>query len=240
MQNRPSKHRSPFKQKNHTQGAPKDDDTVRRKPFSAFLIETGFWPLAFAGRCMQQFGLGAVAGFVLGAACVYGYAVFKILPGSMAAVATSAEHVSIATASPTPPKTVWLHGRVNDNDKPRKEEFEIGVLATRQGPFQDGSYSIQVPESDSYRVTLWNVGYQKFKLVELKADSSGNVNDVNFPTGLAKVEQPVNTQRSGPTNIYASLRERRLKERPDATLPLEKKTESDGANRPKVGKRSQS
>lgn len=239
MQNRPSKHRSLFKQKNHTHVAPKDDQGVIRKPFSVFLIETGFWPLAFAGRCMQQFGFGAVAGFLLGAGFVYGYSFFvKPLPGIKAA-APIVQTVPIVTPSPVLPKTVWLHGRVNDNDKPRKEEFEIGVLATRQGPFQDGSYSIQVPESDSYRVTLWNVGYQKFKLVELKADSAGNVNDVNFPADVAKVEPPKNKQRNEPSDIYASVRDRRPKEKPDATLRREKETESNLANRPEVDKRSQ-
>ena len=154
MQNRPSKHRSPFKQKNHTQGAPQDHQRVKRKPFSAFLIDTGFWPLAFAGRCMQQFGLGAVVGFVLGAACVYGYAVVKPLP--------YAKPTANQSGQPTPPaqlKTVQLRGLVRDSlGRPVKEPFTVGVLAKQLGPVQnsEGSFALEVPQSNSYDVALWN------------------------------------------------------------------------------------
>jgi hypothetical protein len=197
MQNRPTKHRSPFKQKNHTQVAPKDHG-VKRKPFSTFLIDTGFWPLAFAGRCVQQFGFGAVVGFVLGAACLYGYSFFRILPGSKAAVAL-VQPAPIPT--PAPPKTVVLHGTV----KSHETQFEIGVLAIRRGPFQpDGSYSVEVPESDRYLVIGWYPDYSKFKMQDMSPDKSGTLQELVFPTSpIAKREGPVDNQRNKASDNYA-------------------------------------
>ena len=192
MQNRPSKHRFPFKQKNHTQGAPNDDRGVKRKPFSVFLVETGFWPLSFAGRCMQQFGFGAVIGFVLGAACLYGYSFFRILPGSKAAVAPPAPQPVIASTAQ--PKRIWLHGTVKSHETP----FEIGVLLTRHGPFPpDDPYSIEVPENDRYLVVGWYPGYQNTTFQDMSPDASGTLPRFVFPTtGLAQ-------QRNRASDDYA-------------------------------------
>jgi hypothetical protein len=197
MQNRPTKRRFPFRERNHTQIEPKDDHGGKRKPFSAFLIDTGFWPLAFAGKCMQQFGFGAVAGFVLGAALLYGYSVFRILPGSR--VAAIERPAPIPT--PVPPKTVVLHGTVRSHET----QFEIGVLAIRRGPFQpDGSYSVEVPESDRYLVIGWYPDYSKFKMQDMSPDKSGTLQELVFPTTpMARQEGTVNNQRDRASDKFS-------------------------------------
>jgi len=157
-----------------------------------FLIESGLTPLPFVGRCMQFFGMGAVAAFFLGAAGVYGYAVFKILPGTKAAVAPLVQPVPIPT--PALPKTVVLHGTV----KSHETQFEIGVLAIRRGPFQpDGSYSVEVPESDRYLVIGWYPDYSKFKMQDMSPDKSGTLQELVFPTtDMARREGPLDSQRN--------------------------------------------
>lgn len=213
MQDHPSKHRPPVAEK-HTHVAAKAGDAVKRKPFSAFLIESDFKPLVFVGQCVQYFGFGAVAAFFFGAVCVYGYAMFKPLPYAAAAPSGAPiQAVQTPTQTPSQPRTVSLHGFLTTNDKPVSEQFEIGVLASRLGPFKrrDGSFSIQVPESDHYLISVWNAGYQRFQLIELKPDSDGDVHEVPFPSGMAGVESPVNNQRSGSSNSYASVRERRFR-----------------------------
>jgi len=97
------------------------------------------------------------------------------------------------------------HGFLASKDMPVTEKFEIGVLTSRLGPLErDGSFSIQVPESDHYLITVWNRGYQKLQLIELKPDSVGDIHKVPFFPGMA-VESPMNN-RSGSPNGYASLK----------------------------------
>jgi hypothetical protein len=206
----------------------KANHTLKKKSWDNFLIKSGIQPLVFVGHCTRQFGFVGVAAFLLGAVSVYGYAIFRPLPYAK------------ATEPPSQLKTIWLHGNVRDkDDKPMKEEFEIGVLAIRKGPFQDGSYSIPVPESDHYLVTLWNLGYQKFKLVELKADSAGNVNDVVFPADVTRPESSTNRQTKGSSSMYTAVGDKRLKERPNAPSALEKETKTSFANLSHLDKRSQ-
>jgi hypothetical protein len=155
----------------------------KRRSLSKFLLESDIKPVIFVGKCVQQFGWGAVIGFCLGAAGVYGYAfAAKSLP-----LVTLAQEQSKnpPTTGQTPPanQTRWLHGVIKSNDRLVTEDIEIGVLATRAGPFQSGVFRIQVPESDRYQITLWNQGYQRMQLVELRPDSDGNVHDVLFPSG---------------------------------------------------------
>ena len=188
----------------------------KRKSFSTFLIESDFKPLIFVGRCMQYFGVGAVVGFLGGAVFVYGYANFRPLPLIASLKPPTETPTPTPTQPPAQPKTVWLHGVVTNNDKPVKEQFEIGVLANAyRGPFQapDGSFSIQVPEAEKgqYLITLWNAGYQRFKLIQKTADSDGNVHDVVFDSSMAKLER--NNQRSETSNSYASAGQRLLRER---------------------------
>jgi hypothetical protein len=197
MQNHPLRNRTPGVAQHHPLTNGKNVHS-RKKKFATFLRETEIWPLVLAGRCVEQFGLGTVAGFVLGAACVYGYAVFKILPGSKAAVAPP-EHTT--TVSPAPPKTVVLHGMV----KSHQTQFEIGILSIRRGPFQpDGSYSIEVPESDRYLVVGWYPDYSKFKMQDMAPDKSGALQDLVFPTtDMSTWESPVKNHRNGASDNYA-------------------------------------
>jgi hypothetical protein len=204
MEEHPQKHRRFGRERNRPSHNVKTNHTSEKKSFDNFLIKSGIKPLVFVGQCAQYFGFLTVVAFLVGAAAVYGYALFRPLPYSKASQAE-------------PLKKVWLHGKVKDNAKPRNGEFEIGVLATRQGPFEDGSYAIEVPESARYEVTLWNPGYKEFKLAQLKADSAGNVNDVNFPSDLEKPEVTANKQGSDP-DVSAPAEDRRVRERAQLSL----------------------
>ena len=214
---------------------------TKRKSFSTFLIESDFKPLVFAGRCMQYFGVGTVIGVFVGAVFVYGYANFRPLPLIVLPKPPIETPTPAPTQPPVQPKTVWLHGVVTNNDKPVKEQFEIGVLANAyRGPFQapDGSFSIQVPEAEKgqYLITLWNAGYQKFKLVQKTADSDGNVHDVVFDSSMAKLER--NNQGSEPSNSFASVGQRLLRER-RIRLGSFGRTRSGFAGLARLNKRSQ-
>jgi hypothetical protein len=137
---------------------------------------------------VEQFGWGTVVGIILGAIGVYGYALFMHLPGSRAA--------------DTPAKKVMLHGIV----KSHENLFEIGVLAIRGGPFQpDGSYSIEVPESERYLVVSWYPDYSKFKMQDMSADKSGTLQPLVFPAAdVAELDVPVKNQGNGASNDHAS------------------------------------
>jgi hypothetical protein len=109
--------------------------------FADFLIDTNIWPLALVGKGVNCFGWGVVVAFTLGALSVYGYALVKPLP-----------------LTKTPLQMVRLHGVVRDADqRPVTEGFWVGVLANQQGPVHnpEGSFVLEVPESNSYDVALW-------------------------------------------------------------------------------------
>lgn len=205
MENRPTKHRRFGREIHRSISDVNANHTSKEESLDNFLIKTGIQPFVFVGQCAKYFGLLTVAAFLLGAAAVYGYALLRPLPYARAPVQDSSTGIAQL-------KKVWLHGKVKDNARPRTEDFEIGVVAARKGPFQDGSYEIQVPESDAYSFALWDVGYQHFKYVELKADSAGNLNDVNFPADLARVELPANRQGRGTSEIYAAVADRPVRE----------------------------
>jgi len=158
MENHPTKHRQLGAERHPHPGLPigiKAHRPPRKRSFADFLIESNFTPLAFAGRCVKQFGAGAVAGFLLGAVSVYGYAVVKGLPYAKGSQAEA----TIVVPPSVQAKTVKLHGLVRDSDgKPVKEAFNVGVLAKQLGPVQnsDGSFEMEVPQSSSYDVALWN------------------------------------------------------------------------------------
>lgn len=118
-----------------------------------FLKDTGFGPVVFLGKCIEQFGWRAVLSCLLGALSVYGYDVIKGLPFGKSEIATVA-----AISQPSAPKTIQLHGRVRDGKgSPVNERFWVGVLAKQLGPVQnvDGTFSLEVPPSSSYDVALW-------------------------------------------------------------------------------------
>jgi len=150
MHNDPTKHPSDS-ERNHVNHVRKADDRGKKRNFAGFLIESDIKPFMFVGKCIQYFGWGTVAGVFLGAICVYGYAVFyKPLP--------YAKVVTEPIVQPTPQnKTVQLRGLVrNSADEPAKW-FHVGVFANQQGPLtnSDGSFNIEVPQSDSYDVAYW-------------------------------------------------------------------------------------
>ncbi len=157
MENHPTKHRPIGPERHRSPGfpnPPKANRHPKNASFADFLLESNLAPLAFMGRCVKQFGAGAVAGFLLGAASVYGYAVLKPLPYAKALPAEAA-----LVTVPVQSKTVKLHGLVRDSEgKPVKEAFNVGVLAKQLGPVQnsDGSFEMEVPQSNSYDVALWN------------------------------------------------------------------------------------
>jgi hypothetical protein len=174
----------------------------KRRSLSKFLLDSDIKPVVFIGKCVQQFGWGAVIAFCLGASGVYGYALaVKSLPLVTFAKEPSKDATTVAP-TPVASQKRWLHGVIKSNNLPVTEDIEIGVLATRQGPFQSGVFSIQVPESERYQITLWNQGYQRFKLVELRPDMDGNVHDVNFPSGVMGLEAS-NKRNPPPNNLTA-------------------------------------
>lgn len=188
----------PFVEKNRNRPSVKTAPP-KRHSIADFLKDTGFAPAVFVGKCVQQFGWAAVIGFCLGAAGVYGYAfTVKSLP-LVTLVKEQSKDAPTATLTPTVSQKRRLHGVIKSNDKPVEEDIEIGVLATRQGPFQSGRFSIEVPEGDRYQITLWNQGYQRFKLVEVRPDMDGNVHDVIFPSGALALQ--AGNKRNLPSNV---------------------------------------
>jgi len=192
MPNDPAKHHQAGMRNRHRQ--PSNGDPGKTKPtFTKFMLDSDIKPVIFLGKCVQYFGWGTVGGFLLGVAFLYGYAfVTKSLPLVTFAGEQAKESrgtVTVPTPSPVPMRS--LRGVVKINDKQLIEDIEIGVLSMRPlGPFQGGEFSIQVPEStdDHYQITLWNMGYQRFKLVELIPDHDGYVHDIVFPAGVASIQ----------------------------------------------------
>jgi hypothetical protein len=141
---------------------PKTRRATTKKSISTILKKSQYWPLTLLGHCVQFFGVSAVAGALIGAAVVYGYAFFRPLP-----------FISVAGQS----STVHLHGTVRGlENKPMKDEFYVGVLASQLGPVQnsDGSFVLEVPKSNAYDVALWNGGTVKvFHGFEADPDGSG-------------------------------------------------------------------
>lgn len=156
MENHPTKHRPFGPERHHGPGFANNAKAThppKNLSLADFLIECDFKPLVFIGRCVRQFGLGAVAGFLLGAVSVYGYAVLRPLPF------VRALGDPVVNPAPVQSRTVKLHGLVRDSEgRPVKEAFNVGVLAKQLGPVQnsDGSFEMEVPQSNSYDVALWN------------------------------------------------------------------------------------
>jgi hypothetical protein len=146
MQNRP------LVEKNRHRPSVKAEPS-KKGSITEFLKDTGFGPVVFVGKCIEQFGWRLVVGGLLGAISVYGYDVVKGLPYGKSVI----EPV-VQISQPSQPKTVQLHGRVRDGSgSPVNERFWVGVLAKQLGPVQssDGTFSLEVPQSNSYDVALW-------------------------------------------------------------------------------------
>ena len=151
---------------NRARGSPKARRDANKNSISTILKKSEYWPLTLLGHCVHYFGVSAVAGALVGAAAVYGYAFFRPLP-----------FIPVATPVATQSNTIKLHGTVRGSeDKPMKDEFYVGVLASQLGPVQnsDGSFVLEVPKSDAYDVALWNGGTVKvFQRFEADPDGSG-------------------------------------------------------------------
>ncbi len=196
MENHPTKHR-PFGPEKHRSPGPhlttKTNHPPKKGSFADFLIESNFAPLAFAGRCVKQFGAGAVAGFLLGAISLYGYAYFKGLP----------------FVKTTETRTVQLRGVVRDSaNKPIKNEFSVGVLAKQQGPIQnsDASFVLEVPQNSSYDVALWNGDTVKvFYSIGAEPDGNGYRLQESLPFLQAVPNANVSVQESKPGPQLAQM-----------------------------------
>jgi len=126
-----------------------------RKSFTQFMLDSDLGPVVFVGKCVQFFGWGAVAGFFLGSACVYGYALFKPLPYVKAQVVQV--QIPITPPSPSP---VLLHGFMTDGDnKPVVDSFFVAVVAKQHGPEQNvqGQYTMEVPPNTCYDLMFWKL-----------------------------------------------------------------------------------
>lgn len=164
MQSQAFKHRSPAGKKHlHTQ--PDDDPPVNSDSdgIADTLIETNVGILVTLGRCLKRFGPKPLVGFVVGVACMYGYAVYKPLPY----VKGKTETTDQAPVAPVEIKTVQLHGRIRGaDDKPVKGLFAVGVLMNQFGPSQtvDGSFVLKVPQSETYNFAYWTTDDEKVRV----------------------------------------------------------------------------
>jgi len=136
--------------------SPKPSPEVKARPSPVdFLIDSDLWPLVLIGKGVKCFGWAAVVAFVLGALSLWGYAAAtKTVP-----LVELKAPPPITLPAPSPQtKMVRLSGIVRDGKRqPITEPFWVGVLANQQGPVQDaeGSFVLEVPESNSYDVALW-------------------------------------------------------------------------------------
>lgn len=160
-----------------------------KNTFAKFLIDSGYNPLAFLGKCMKYFGAKAVIVFFIGAASVYLYALFRPLP-------------FVENESPC----VTLKGEVRTLDgQPLTEDFQVGILEDIYGPFksESGSFSLLVSKRETYGVVVWNRSYNTFKLYgDMRAERKENhyelEDSIVFPTGLGRVEGEVKDKDGRP------------------------------------------
>jgi hypothetical protein len=138
------------------------------KSLVSFLLNTNIAPLVLVGRGVENFGVRTVAGFLLGATMVYGYAFFKPLPYARQSLGVISPSPVTTTVIEPPVSNIRLRGVVKDSEgQPIKEPFMVGVMVKRFGPLKniDGSFAIEVPKSASYDLALWNMN-GKFQLYD--------------------------------------------------------------------------
>lgn len=158
--------------------------TAPRKSFVVFLIDSKIRPLEIVGRCIDYFGLAAVLGFFLGAAALYGYALFRPLPYA----AKAAIERPPATPSPTPlvdrPARVTLQGFVTTVDSKPVSDFYVAVLENPVFGKRDGSFRIGATRNDldQYMIAVW-VDATKAQLCVTGADENGKLDGVFLSTG---------------------------------------------------------
>lgn len=141
-------------------------NTEKKKSLAGFLIGTDVKPLVLVGQCVNFFGLGTVVGFLMGAAIVYGVALFRPLPYAKPASSPEFRAVLNTALSPAEAKKVRLHGFVTDGDDRPVKSFFVAVLASQHGPFirRNGEFSVEVPLSDKYDIALWSDDRQKMQV----------------------------------------------------------------------------
>ena len=175
-------------------GDSKTRRATNKETISTILKKSEYWPLTLLGHCVHYFGVSAVAGALVGAAAVYGYAFFRPLP-----------FIPVATQS----NTIKLHGTVLGlENKPMKDEFYVGVLASQLGPLQnsDGSFVLEVSKSDAYDVALWNTGKVKvFQRFVADPDGSGYRLQQSLPF-VPKTVSSVSAENSRPAANERDLR----------------------------------
>ena len=183
-----------------------DGKPEKKKSFAGFLIDSGIMPLVFMGKCVDYFGLGAVVGLLLGAGIVYGVALFRPLPYA-AVKGPNGQPSPTPTPPPVEAKRIRLHGFVRgQDDKPVAEPFVIAILASQHGPIRatDGSFSIQVPQSNQYDIAVWNAGYTTVRVYSgyiPEADGEGfTLGSIPFFTSVsASSNELLRTKSAGPT-----------------------------------------
>jgi hypothetical protein len=149
---------------------------------------------------MQYFGTSAVVGFLLGALVVYGYAMFKTLPG---------------TPLIRQERKVSLQGNVLTNDNMPLKGFKIGILESHaHGPFrtENGSFNIRVPYKDKYSVVVFPInGYYPMMYYgdqNTRVENEGYLLTEplrNFPINLGIAEGKVVDQNGNHFRGYAEI-----------------------------------
>lgn len=167
-----------------------------RKSLTEYLIQTDIKWLVLAGKSMRYFGTGPVVAFLLGITLTYGYALFKPLPYTVGVHEV--------------PQMISIQGKVLTEENQPMKSFEIGVLASRHGPFEGGTFNINVPYRDKYNILVWTIGYGVFKLYGDKkyvATEKGNVLEdlASFPADLGIVEGTVKNQDERAISGYVEI-----------------------------------
>lgn len=209
MQNNPTKHREVAGEKDRNQRSIKVNDRRRRGTLARFMLNSDIKPLMFVGKCVQYFGWGAVAGFLLGGVTVYAYAVLKPLP-----YAKSVTQPMVQVTPPPQMKTIQLRGRVRDRmGKPLNDRFWVGVLAKQLGPIQnsEGSFTLEVPQSSTYDVALWNTETGTINIsTGFLAEPDGAGYELQLPllfqppVGMASLENSRSKRVESPTQLARS------------------------------------
>ncbi len=196
MQNRHGKHRTPVGERDFHPAA-----KIHRRGtgFSRFLMDTKITPLVIVGQCAQYFGLSTVAGFILGAASLYAYGVFKPLPY----LAVKAQPVSQSVATPSAAaetKKIQLRGLVRTAAGEPAKWFNVGVFANRLGPLDnsDGSFALDVPQSSSYDVVFWTTDERIHVFQGNSAEKDGNAYKLQNVLKLTPQNQLASAPRSRP------------------------------------------
>ncbi|HMH42436.1 MAG TPA: hypothetical protein VK557_03055 [Pyrinomonadaceae bacterium] len=205
MENHPHRQPPTGGGQNHSHRAFEDHQHKKqKKTFTQFMLDSDVKPVVFVGKCVQYFGWGAVAGFLLGSVSVYGYALIRPLPYAKAAtqpIVQPAVTTAVAQSSP-----VRLHGYMTDaNNRPFTERFWVAVVAKQHGPEfnAQGSYEMEAPQSDCYDVMFWKMEGTVHQVTNQCAekDGSGYKLDLRMPSEEARVA--VHKSKSEPPTASA-------------------------------------